>query len=164
MDYLSEKKVVDGGDIAAVAINQLAFAGKPELNTANLRDAVGLEEIAVGSPKRAPVGQYAVEALENAGNYSRIEKLVTTRDVRECISFVDRREVNGAFVYRADADRTAKHPAVLVTVPQGLYPRVAYLAAVTAAVSRKPDALACYRFLQSQEAKMILSKYGFPVK
>jgi len=109
MDYLSEKKVAEGRDIAVLAFSQLGFVGKPGLNVASLQDTVRPERIAVGSPKKAPVGQYALEALKNAGIYGQLEKkLVMAGDVRECTAFVN--------------------------------------------------------FLQSPEAKMILSEYGFPVK
>ena len=166
MDYLSEKKLIDGRDPAVFAFNQLVFVGKPGLNVASLQDTVRLEKIAIGSPKRAPAGQYAMEAFKKAGIDNQLEKkLVMARDVRECISFVNRGEVNGAFVYKTDADQImAKDLSVLFTVPQDLYPRVTYPMAMTAKGSQKSEVTDFYRFLQSPEAKMVLSKYGFPVK
>jgi len=163
MDYLSERKVFEGRDL--FAFNQLVFVGKPGLNVAGLQDTVKLERIAIGSPKRSPAGHYAVEAFKKAGIYNQIEKkLVMARDVRECISFVNRGEVNGAFVYKTDADQMAKDLTILFTVPQDLYPRVTYLMALTATGGKKPEALAFYKFLQSPEARTVLSKHGFPVK
>jgi molybdate transport system substrate-binding protein len=166
MDYLKQNKLIEGKDFAIFAFNQLVFVGKPGLNVASLQDTVKLEKIAIGSPKRVPAGQYAMEAFKKAGIDSQLEKkLVMTRDVRECISFVNRGEVDGAFVYKTDAEHLmAKDTNILFTVPQDLYPRVTYLMALTVTGNKKDEALAFYRFLQSPEAKMVLSKHGFPVK
>jgi molybdate transport system substrate-binding protein len=165
MDYLKERRLVDEKSIAIFAFNTLVFVGKPELKVGSLQDVVKLERIAIGSPKSVPAGDYAMQALKKAGLDSRLEKkLVMAKDVRECLLYADRGEVDGAFVYRTDALEMAKNVKILFTVPQELYPRVTYPVALTTAGAKNGDAAAFYRFLQTPEARTVLTKHGFLVK
>lgn len=164
VDYLKDKKLVDAGNSAIFAFNELVFVGKPDLNVKGLQDVGKLEMIAIGSPKSVPAGQYAMEALKKAGLDTQLEKkLVMAKDVRECLMYADRGEVDGAFVYKTDV-QMAKNVKILFIVPEDLYPRVTYPVALTLAGSTKADAVAFYKFLQSNEAKKVLAKYGFAVK
>ena len=165
MDYLKEKKLVVAASISIIAYNEVVFVGKPGLKVTSLKGVVDLEKIAIGSPKSVPAGQYAMEALQKAGIDKQLEnKLVMARDVRECLLYADRGEVNGAFVYRTDAVEMAKNVKILFAVPQELYSRVTYPAALTIAGSKKADAAALLKFFQSSEAKVILEKHSFVTK
>ncbi len=165
MDYLKEKKLIDEKSISTFAYNVLVFVGKPGLKMANLQDVVKLEKIAIGSPKSVPAGDYAMQAFKKAGVDKQLEnKLVMAKDVRECLLYADRGEVDGAFVYKTDAEEMAKNVKILFIVPQDLYPRVTYPMALTSAGSKKAEATAFFKFLQSDEARAVLAKHGFPVK
>jgi len=165
MDYLQKKKLIDEWHVSTFAFNELVFVGKPGLNVKNLQDVVKLERIAIGSPKSVPAGQYAMETFSKAGLDKQLEKkLVMARDVRECLMYAERGEVDGAFVYKTDAEIMAKNVKILFTVPQKFYPRVTYPMALTVAGTKKTEAAAFYKFLQSAEAKKLLAKYGFAVK
>ena len=129
-----------------------------------MQDLIKLERIAIGSPKSVPAGEYAAGALKKAGLDTRLEKkLVMAKDVRECLMYAERGEVDGAFVYRTDA-LLAKQAKILFTVPQELYPRVTYPMALTIAGAKNRDAVAFISYLRSDEAKTVLSKYGFAAR
>ena len=165
MDYLKERRLLDEKSINTFAYNVLVVVGKPELKTTRLQDVVKLDKIAIGSPKSVPAGEYAMEAFKTAGIDKQLEnKLVMARDVRECLLYADRGEVDGAFVYKTDAEEMAQHVKILFAVPQNLYPRVTYPMALTTGGSNKAEAVAFFRFLQSGEAKSVLAKHGFVVK
>lgn len=165
MDYLKEKKMVEEKNIETMAFNVLVFAGKPELKISSLQETVRLDRIAIGSPKSVPAGEYAAEAFKKAGINKQLEKkLVMARDVRECLMYADRGEVDGAFVYRTDALQAARHARILFTVPQEYYPRVTYPMALTFAGVKNREATAFYATLKSPEVTGILRKYGFIVK
>jgi len=165
MDYLREKNLIDTRNISTFAFNELVFVGKSGLKVDRIQDVVKLEKIAIGSPKSVPAGQYAMEAFTKAGLDQQLEnKLVMARDVRECLMYAERGEVDGAFVYKTDAGIMAKNVKILFTVPQELYPRVTYPVALTVTGGKKTEAVAFYKFLQSSEAKKVLSRYGFSVK
>jgi len=164
MDYLQNKKLMSAPSIGIFAYNTLVFAGKTDKKAAGLQDLHNLDKIAVGSPKSVPAGQYAMEALKKAGMEKQLEqKLVMAKDVRECLMYAERGEVDGAFVYKTDAMQ-AKQAKILFVVPEDLYPRVTYPMGLTGSGSKSKEAEAFYKYLQSGEAKAVLSKHGFALK
>ncbi|NVN99458.1 MAG: molybdate ABC transporter substrate-binding protein [Geobacteraceae bacterium] len=163
MDYLKNKKLTDSASIGIFTYNTLVFAGAPG-KAASMKDLTRLEKIAIGSPKSVPAGEYAMDAFKKAGIDRQLEKkLVMAKDVRECLMYAERGEVDGAFVYKTDA-LLAKQARILFTVPQELYPRVTYPMALTVAGAKNRDATAFIAFLHSGEAKTVLSKYGFATR
>ena len=164
MDHLQSKKLMSAPSIGIFAYNTLVFAGMTEKKVSGLQDLHKLEKIAVGSPKSVPAGQYAMEALKKAGVEKQLEqKLVMAKDVRECLMYAERGEVDGAFVYKTDA-LLAKQAKILFAVPQNLYPQVTYPMGLTGSGSKNKDAEAFYKYLQSGEARAVLAKYGFALK
>ncbi len=163
MDYLKSRSFVDRASVSTFAYNTLVFVGAPGKASA-LRDLLKLDRIAIGSPKSVPAGEYAMEALRKAGIDRQLQgKLVMAKDVRECMMYAERGEVDGAFVYRTDALQ-AKQAIVLFTVPQELYPRVAYSMSLTASGAKNRDAAAFFSFLHGEEARTALVRYGFAAR
>jgi molybdate transport system substrate-binding protein len=163
MEYLKSKKLADAATISTFAYNTLVFAGTTA-KASSLQDLSRLEKIAIGSPKSVPAGEYALEALQKAGLDKQLEKkLVMARDVRECLMYAERGEVDGAFVYRSDALQ-ARQARILFTVPRKLYPRVTYPMALTLSGAKNREAAGFLHFLQGGAAKAVLAKYGFGVK
>jgi len=163
LDYLKNKKMVDSASVGTFAYNTLVFAGMPG-KAASLQELTRLERIAIGSPKSVPAGEYAVEAMRKAGMEKQLEKkLIMARDVRECLMYAERGEVDGAFVYRTDA-LLAKKAKILFSVPQELYPRVTYPMALTVAGAKNRDATAFFAYLRGEEARTVLARFGFAVR
>lgn len=160
MEYLKEKKLVEAASIATFAYNTLVFAGAPG-KASSIQELIKLERIAIGSPKSVPAGEYAALAINEAGLDKQLaKKLVMAKDVRECLLYAERGEVDGAFVYKTDA-LLAKQAKILFTVPQELYPRVTYPMALTVTGAKNREAAAFFAYLHSAEAKALLTKYGF---
>ncbi len=165
IDYLKARKLVNDRDVVILAYNVLVFVGKPDLKVSRLEDVVRLGRIAIGSPSSVPAGQYAMDAFKKAGIEKQLEnKLVMAKDVRACLLYADQGEVDGAFVYKTDAQAMAKNVKILFTVPQNLYPRVTYPVALTAEGSKKADTVAFFGYLQSPDVQNVLVKHGFMVK
>jgi molybdate transport system substrate-binding protein len=164
MDYLKEKKHVDVSTITPFAYNTLVFVGKGTQRASGLDELSKLERIAVGSPKSVPAGEYAMEALKNAGIDKQLEKkLVMARDVRECLLYAERGEADGAFVYKTDA-LLSKDVSIWFTVPQKFYSQVVFLTALTVSGVKNQDAVGFFSSFKSPEAKALLLKYGFEVR
>lgn len=162
MEYLKNRKLIATGNVGAFAYNTLVFAGAAG-SASSMWDLLKLEKIAIGSPKSVPAGGYAMEALKRAGIDRGVAgNLVMARDVRECLMYAERGEVDGAFVYRTDA-LSAKQARILFTVPANLYPRVIYPMALTSVGAKNGGARAFFRYLDSKDAKEVLKKYGFTV-
>jgi len=163
MDYLKNRKLADSSSIATFTYNTLVFAGLPG-KASSMKDLLKLERIAIGSPKSVPAGEYAMEALKKAGLDKQLEKkLIMAKDVRECLMYAERGEVDGGFVYRTDALQ-AKQAKILFTVPQELYQRVVYPMSLTATGTKNSDAVAFFSYLHSAEAKSVLAKHGFSAR
>jgi molybdate transport system substrate-binding protein len=164
MEYLQNRKLMHGVSIGIFTYNTLVFVGTADKKISALQDLHKLEKIAVGSPKSVPAGQYALEALKKAGVEKQLEKkLVMAKDVRECLMYAERGEVDGAFVYKTDALQ-AKQARILFTVPEDMYPQVTYPMGLTGSGSKNKDAEAFYKYLQSGDAKAVLAKHGFALK
>ena len=158
------KEACDDQSVKPFAYNTLVFVGKGAPAASRMADLPKLARIAVASPRSVPAGEYAVEAIRNAGLEKWLEKkLVMARDVRECLMYAERGEVDGAFVYSTDA-LLSQVVAVWFTVPQELYSRVVYLSALTGSGAKNREAAAFYAFLYSGEARKILLKYAFEVR
>lgn len=165
LNYLNSRKLTDGTSSALLAYNVLVFAGRPELKITAMQEVVKLDKIAIGSPRSVPAGEYAMAALKKAGIARQLDKkLVLARDVRECLLYAERGEVDGAFVYKTDAQQASKSTKILFTVPQEYYPRIIYPMALTVAGARNRDAVAFYAMLKSTETQAVLKKHGFVVK
>ncbi len=163
MDYLVDAKRIPAAKVRILAYNGLVFAGAKGLGITSLHDLLSLKRIAIGSPASVPAGQYARQALEAAGVYSKLSaagKLVMAKDVRQALIYADRGEVDGAFVYRTDA-LLARHAVILFAVPQKLYDRIRYPVGLTAAGAENPAAVAFFDYLQQDDAKEILHGFGF---
>ena len=163
MEYLKEKKLVETSSISTFAYNTLVFAGAPG-KASSMQDLIKLARIAIGSPKSVPAGEYAAEAIKNAGMGKQLEKkLVMTKDVRECLLYAELGEVDGAFVYKTDALQSKK-AKILFMVPQEIYPRVTYPMTLTVVGAKNKEAAAFYAYLHGDEAKAVLTKYGFATR
>lgn len=164
MEYLKEKNHVNTASVGTFAYNSLVFVGAHQGTVHGMRDLAGLNRIAIGSPKIVPAGDYALHAIRKAGMEKALEsRLVMARDVRDCLMYAERGEVDGAFVYRTDSLK-AHTTKVLFTVPQELYPRVVYPMAMTVSGATQPEAVKLFAFLRSAEAAKVLRKYGFEVR
>lgn len=163
MTYLRDEKKIDLPSEKILATNVLVFIGAKNPSVSKLADIVRLKQVAIGSPKSTPAGEYAVQAMEKAGIYKQMEegqKLVMAKDVRQSLAYVERGETEGAFVYRTDA-LLASQAVILFEVPQELYEKVTYPIALTVEGAANPEAKAFYAYLTGPEAMKIFLKYGF---
>ena len=164
VDYLNNKKLVDASSIKTFTYNSLVFAGTTSKKVTSIKDLTKLDKIAIGSPKSVPAGEYAMAAMAKSGVAAQLTiKLVMAKDVRECLMYAELGEVDGAFVYKTDVLQAQKSK-LLFTVPQDLYPRVVYPMAITIKGAKNAEVKAFHAFLQGDEAKSLLSKFGFALK
>jgi molybdate transport system substrate-binding protein len=163
MTYLRDENKIDPASEKILATNTLVFVGAKNPAVTKLANITGLKQIAIGSPKSVPAGEYAVQAMEKAGIYKQLEegqKLVMAKDVRQSLTYADRGEVDGAFVYKTDA-LMATQAVILFEVPQELYETVTYPIALTVDGARNDAAKAFYDFLTAPEALKVFLKFGF---
>jgi molybdate transport system substrate-binding protein len=163
MDYLREEKKIDPASEKILAANTLVFVGMKNPAVTRMADITGLKQIAIGSPKSVPAGEYAVQAMEKAGIHKQLEEgkqLVMAKDVRQSLVYADRGETDGAFVYATDA-LMATRAVILFEVPRDLYTAITYPIALTAEGAKNAEAKAFHAFLTGPEALKIFLQYGF---
>jgi molybdate transport system substrate-binding protein len=164
MNHLVEEKLIPANGVRTFAYNTLVFVGQSNPAVSTLDDITKLQRIAIGSPKSVPAGQYAEQALKAANLYDKVQgKLILAKDVRQALIYADRGETEGAFVYKTDAF-LADDAVILLEVPQSLYDEVTYPVALTLTGLEKPQAVAFFDYLKTDEASSILKKYGFVVR
>ncbi|HSR13770.1 MAG TPA: molybdate ABC transporter substrate-binding protein [Thermodesulfobacteriota bacterium] len=160
MDYLKEQKMIAAPSVRVFAYNTLVFAGRAGKKISGLQDLPGLDRIAIGSPKSVPAGEYALEALKKAGVEKHLRhKLVMARDVRECLMYAERGEVDGAFVYKTDALQA--RVKIFFEVPRDFHPRVTCPMALTVSGSKNRSAERFHAFLQTEKSKKVAAEHGF---
>lgn len=165
MDFLRDKKDIDPATEKILVRNTLVFTGKKNPAITRLEDITQLQQIAIGSPKSVPAGEYAQEAMTRAGIYQQLadgKKLVLAKDVRQALTYADRGEVDGAFVYKTDA-LLAQNAVILFETPQELYKPVSYPIALTTLGTANAEARAFYELLTGDKGKAVFEKYGFSV-
>jgi molybdate transport system substrate-binding protein len=82
------------------------------------------------------------------------------KDVRQSLTYADRGEADGAFVYKTDA-LMATQAVILFEVPQDVYEQVTYPIALTVDGAKNGAAKAFYDFLTGPEALKVFLKFGF---
>lgn len=163
MQYLESKEMIVPSTTRMFAFNKLVFVGENIRHPASLDSLLSLQRIALGNPISVPAGQYAKQAMESRGIYSKLrqgKKIVFAKDVRQALLYADRREVDGAFVYATDAP-LSPNVKILFTVPQGLYDRISYPVALTEKGAKNMQSKAFYSYLKSAQAQAVLEKKGF---
>jgi len=163
MAYLRDEKKIDPASETILAANTLVFVGTRNPAVTKMADIVGLKQIGIGSPKSVPAGEYALQALEKAGIAKQLEagrQLVMAKDVRQSLTYADRGETDGAFVYKTDA-LMATRAVVLFEVPPELYEKITYPMGLTMEGAKNGEAKAFYDFLAGPEGLQVFLKYGF---
>jgi len=163
MTFLRKEKKIDPATETTLAQNSLVFVGMKNPAVTKMADIVNLKQIAIGSPKSVPAGEYAAQAMEKAGVYKTMRegnKLAMAKDVRQALAYADRGETAGAFVYKTEA-LLATQAVILFAVPQELYKPVTYPVAITVEGADNKDAKAFYAYLLGPEAAELLAQYGF---
>jgi molybdate transport system substrate-binding protein len=122
-----------------------------------------IRKIAIANPRFAPYGRAAVAALQHAGIYEHLEpRLVLGEDVSQTTQFVVSGNAQAALTALAlMLAPGAKPPGRYWLVPLEDYPPLDQAAVIVKRSSEKPLARAFLAYLQTPEARAILSRFGF---
>lgn len=165
MQYLQERQLVQVLTIKPWLGNRLVMItpqGKPltiraEAGTDISQQAPGYW--CTGDTLSVPVGIYAKQSLIHLGWWDKLKaRLVSTQDVRATLSLVERDECDVGIVYASDAQASSK-VKVVGEFAEGSHVPIVYPMALLPQAAT--GATAFYRYLQSVEARKLLSSYGF---
>jgi molybdate transport system substrate-binding protein len=162
MDYLQDRKLIDGASRRNLLGNRLVLIGEKPLAIApgfGLAVALGGGKLALADPAAVPAGKYGKAALTALGVWDSVAGHVApAENVRVALEYVARGEAPYGIVYATDAK---VDPAVKVAgvFPENNYPPIVYpVALTTGAPAAARDVLA---FLGGAQARAIFDRAGF---
>lgn len=167
MNALKEKNMVDEETILPLLENKVVLIVPKNIDSkvTSFDDVLNADKIAIGDPASVPAGQYAKEIFENLGIFNKVEEKASLgTNVTEVLNWVAEGSADAGIVYATDAATTDK-VVVVANAPDGtLKNPVIYPIGIVSASKKKEAAKLYVEFLQSEEAKVILEKYGFLAK
>jgi molybdate transport system substrate-binding protein len=117
--------------------------------------------LAMGQPESVPAGSYTKEALTYYKLWDKLQsKIVFAKDVRQVLTYVETGNSDAGFVYKTDAIHSNK-VKITLTVDQASYEPIDYPAGLIKTTKHNKEALAFYDFLQSKEAQVVFTQFGF---
>lgn len=163
---LEDKNIIDSDSKREIVENELALIVNNEYKdkVKSIDDLDNLDgHIALGEVGSVPAGQYAEEALNYYNKWNSIEgKIVFAKDVKQVVSYVESGEAVCGIVYKSDAMHI-KSSTVATTFDTESHKRIIYPGGVIKDSKVKDEANKFLEFLNSDEGKEILEKYGFKV-
>ncbi len=163
-DYLEEMgKCFTRSDIVS---NKLVIIVPSELETetGNARVLLdsGITNIAMGDNDSVPAGIYGKEALTTLGLWEALEtKVVSCKDVRSVLAFVETKSAEAGIVYSTDAALSEKVKVVYTFPVDSISKPITYPAMILTGSVENESARLFFDYLKSEPARRIFESYGF---
>lgn len=159
-----QQEFISRDSIFNVAENQLIVVGRDDLSysVTDLDGVVGsnVRLVAIGNPDSVPAGRYARAALEEGGLWERVSPhLIFTQNVRQCLDYVARGEVDLAFVYSTDVLVPRENVNHLLTI--NLSEPIVYPIGVLNSSNHPEESHRFIAFLKAEKAQEIIEINGF---
>ncbi len=147
----------DAATVKTYARGRLAMLG-PVSQLADLRDA-GVHRVAIANPAHAPYGRAAQQALIRAGLWDELKpRVVFTENVRQAVQLADTGNAEVALVAWSNViDRDGG----VTLVDETLYGAIEQSLTVCKRGSNSGAARRFVTFLESDEARATMTRYGF---
>lgn len=163
MDQLSEKGLITPGSARLLAWNRLVFVVPNSATAATPSNYLALtilDRIAMGDPETVPIGKYTRQALIEMGAWDKIQdRLVIAHSARAVLALVERREIEGGFVYASDA-RSSDRVKIAFEIEDQTHQPIVYPAALIKDSPHPKEARRFLDFLSGPEGKAIFRTYG----
>lgn len=163
MNKAQSQGAINAGSRVDFAANQLVLivpAGGAKVATLNDLTGTAFKRIAWGDPASVPVGRYTKSVLDRAGLTPRLQdKVVLAANVRQCLDYVVRGEVDAGFVYATDAAIARGKVDVALRVPSTT--SITYPIAVVAQSKHADEARDFIAFVRSTQGQQLLANAGF---
>lgn len=165
MDQLKAKSLVAEDTLVNLLGNKLVLV-LPKSSSLTITDFNTLtddkvKKLALGEPKSVPAGQYAEDVFTKLGTLDKMKaKAVYGKDVKEVLTWTESGNADAGIVYESDA-KTSSKVKIAAYAPEGSYKAIVYPAAVLKNSKNSEDAKAFLKFLSSDKAKTVFTKYGF---
>ena len=162
MDVAVRKDLIFDGAVRIFSKNKLVMLVRSDLNIGDIRslDNVSVKRIAIGHPRSVPAGRYTQKILEKAGIWEKISnKFIYAQNVRQCLDYATRGEVDVAFVYVTDS-RLVQNKLRVVSIEDASLD-IQYPMAIVKTSSNTALAEEFVSFLISEKMSELLKRNGF---
>ncbi|MQQ99614.1 molybdate ABC transporter substrate-binding protein [Glaciimonas soli] len=164
MDKAVTEKAIQENSRKNFANNQLVLIvptdSQQSIKTLQDLNQPAIKRIAYGNPASVPVGRYAKAALENAKLWDAVTaKGIPAQNVRQCLDYVARGEVDAGFVFSTDAAIMKDKVKVALQIP--LTTPISYPIAITKDTKQAETAKQFVDYVLSSTGQATLAKYGF---
>lgn len=164
MDRAQAQGVLVAGSRVDFAANQLVLivpsSSHARVDTLKHLLAPAFKRVAWGDPASVPAGRYAQRVLEHAGLAGALEpRAVLAQNVRQCLDYVSRDEVDAGFVYATDAAIARERVRVVLRLNSPT--PITYPIAIVAQAAHASEAQSFQHFVLSADGQALLAKYGF---
>lgn len=147
-------------DFAANQLVLIVPTGGAKVATLDDLTHASFKRIAWGDPASVPVGRYTQGVLDKAELSQRLAgKAVLAANVRQCLDYVVRGEVDAGFVYATDAAIARGKVNVALRIPATT--PITYPIAVVAQSKHADEARAFIAFVRSAKGQALLADAGF---
>ncbi len=162
-NFINDKniKVVD---FHVLLSNKLVFASGKKIDNweqKNIKELVVsdyINRISIADPELAPAGEYTIQALNNMGVISDIEKkIVKTKNVRDAVNHMRLGLSDGVFAYNTDFNNYEGNYNKK-NISENLYNEIQYPIVV---LENSYDVKEFLIFLKNEKIKNVFTKYGF---
>jgi len=166
VDALEQKGLLLPGTRTNLANNRLVLI-VPK-NSTGINSFLNLTQtrvrrIAVGEPRSVPAGEYADQVFKKMSIFEQVKpKLVLANNVRQVLAAVESGDADAGLVYATDA-KISNKVKVVVAADEKYHSEIVYPMAVIKTSKNIPAGKEFLNFLSSNQAKVILRKYGFIV-
>ena len=162
MDLAIRKDLIVDGAVRIFSKNKLVMLVRSDLNIVDIRslDNGSVKRIAIGHPRSVPAGRYTQKTLEKAGMWDKISnKFIYAQNVRQCLDYATRGEVDVAFVYITDS-RLVQNELRVVPIEDASLD-IQYPMAIVKTSSNTALAEDFVSFLISEKVSELLKSNGF---
>lgn len=122
----------------------------------------GFKHLALADPKLAPYGAAAIEVLKNKGLFDKLQPLfVLGENISQTQQFISTNNAELGFIALSQVLDNGKISGSAWQVPDNLYSPIRQDAVLLKKGEANPAATALLQYLKSDEAKAIISKYGY---
>ncbi len=164
MNRLAAAGHIEPATRRVVATNRLILAvprgGRRPARLEDLRET-SFQRIALGSPGLVPAGRYAAQALRRSGLWDTLQpRLLFSLDAAQTVEYLQRDEVDAAFLYRSDAVEFPWLDVALELDPD-LHAPIRYEAVLVRDAPDPAGGREFLKLLQDSLAEVVLRNHGF---
>lgn len=163
VDDLEQKGLVLSGTKVLYAIGRLTLWTRTDspLHIERLEELAGpeIQHIAIANPEHAPYGVAAQQAMQSVGIWDKVQsKLVLGENVSQALQYAQTGNVDVAI---APLSLSTQGDGRWVLIPENLHSPIKQGMAVIKSTVHEREARAFVEFIDSQQARQIMRKYGF---